>query len=60
MGETQDVVEAVDDLLKEALEHANTYVSHEQVRPSAMMAFDKVEDARHELDKIDEREFNDA
>ena len=54
---TQEVVEQVDDLLQEALKHANRYVKHDEIRPSATMAFDKVEEARKQLDKIDEREF---
>jgi len=58
MSDVQDTVESVDELLAEALEHANTYVSHEKVRPSAVYAFDKVEEARKELDAIDERAFD--
>lgn len=56
--EVQEAVEQVDEHLQEALKHANTYVSHDEVRPSATMAFDEVERARKELDKIDERDFN--
>lgn len=56
---TQNIVEDVDDALKEALEHANTYTSHDELRPSALRAFDLVEQARERLDAIDEREFND-
>lgn len=56
--DTQRVVEQVDSLLQEALEHANRYTSHEETRPSALMAFDKVNEARLALDEIDEREFN--
>lgn len=55
---TQDVIEDVDDALKKALEHANIYTSHDQLRPSALRAFDLVEDARERLDAIDAREFN--
>ena len=54
----QRTVEAVDDALQDALKHANTYTSHGDVRPSALMAFDCVADAREKLDEIDEREFN--
>jgi len=32
-------------------------MSHGEMRPSTAMAFDKVNEARWELDKIDEREF---
>jgi len=56
--DTQDVVEEVDKHLQTALEHANTYVSHEKQRPSAVMAFDEIEKARVKLDEIDERDFN--
>lgn len=59
-GETQDVIEEVDALLQEALQHANRYTSHDETRPSAVMGFNKVEEARLSLDKIDKREFNDA
>lgn len=55
--DTQAVVERVDELLQEALEHATRYTSHDEVRPSAVMGFDKVEEARLKLDEIDEREF---
>jgi hypothetical protein len=41
----QEVVAAVDELLREGLQHANTYVGHNE--------------ARKRLDDIDEREFND-
>ena len=57
--DVQDVVEEVDDILKEGLEHANTHMQHEEVRPSAVMAFDKIEEAREKLDEIDERDFKD-
>lgn len=57
--DTQEVVEDVDALLQEALQHANTYVQHDEIRPSATLAFDKVEEARIKLDEIDNREFND-
>jgi len=56
--DVQETVEAVDELLQSALKDANTYASHDEVRPSAMMAFDAVEEDRMKLDKIDEREFN--
>jgi len=56
--DTQEVVEDVDDLLQEALQHANTYMKHEKVRGSAIASFGKVEEARQKLDEIDEREFN--
>lgn len=56
--ETQEVVEEVDELLQEALDKANTHVKGGEVRPSALMVFDKVEQAREKLDKIDQREFN--
>ena len=55
----QETVETVDGLLQSALEHANTYTEHDEVRPSALMAFDAVEEARMKLDNIDEREFTD-
>jgi len=55
---TQDVVEQVDDHLKAALEQANRYCEHDEVRPSAIMAFNEIEQARNELDKIDKRDFN--
>ena len=55
---TQDVIEAVDDHLKAALKRANRYCEHDEVRPSAIMAFDEIEEARKELDKIDKRDFN--
>jgi len=57
MSDTQEVVEDVDEHLQKALKHANRYVKHDDVRPSAVMAFDELEKARKELDKIDEREF---
>jgi len=57
MSDIQDTVEEVDELLQEALQHANTYASHEEARPSAIMGFDKVEEARIALDEIDNREF---
>lgn len=53
----QTVVEDVDEYLQEALELANTYVENDEVRPSAVMAFKAVDDARERLDAIDEREF---
>lgn len=56
--EVQDVIEQIDDELKSALELANQYTSHDEVRPSAVMAFDHVEEARLLLDEIDEREFS--
>ena len=56
---TQEVVETVDALLQDALESANVYMSHDEIRPSAKRAFDKVEDARLALDEIDDRRFND-
>jgi ACT domain-containing protein len=55
--EVQEVVEEVDQHLKSALEHANTHMSHDDIRPSALMAFDEVEEARQALNKIDERDF---
>lgn len=55
----QATVETVDELLQRALNHANTYTEHDDVRPSALLAFDAVEKARMKLDKIDEREFTD-
>jgi len=58
--DVQATVEDVDARLQSALDHANTYVSHEDVRPSAVMAFDHVEAAREALDAIDEREFTDG
>jgi len=57
MSDTQEIVEQVDELLKYALEDANTYMEADKVRPSAVRAFNQVEDARVLLDKIDEREF---
>jgi len=54
---TQAVVEQVDDHLKAALEKANRYCEHDEARPSAIMAFDEIEEARKELDKIDKRDF---
>lgn len=56
--EVQEVVEEVDSLLQSALEDANIYTNHNQVRPSAIRGFDKVEEARDKLDAIDEREAN--
>jgi len=56
-NDTQEVVEEVDALLQEALRHANRYRSHEEQRPSAVMAFENVNEAREKLDEIDEREF---
>lgn len=58
--EIQEVVEEVDEHLQKALEHATTYISHEQIRPSAAMGFDEVEEARKKLDEIDEREWKEA
>jgi len=42
----QAVVEEVDALLQEALRHANRHLEHDEVRPSAMLSFDAVENAR--------------
>ena len=56
---TQEVVEEVDELLQSALKDGNIYTSHDEVRPSAVRGFDKVEEARILLDEIDERDFND-
>ena len=56
---TQEVVEEVDRLLQEALKAANTYTSHDEIRPSAVRGFDRVEEARIKLDEIDKREFKD-
>ena len=53
----QEVVESVDEKLQNALKAANRYCEHDEVRPSAIQAFDLIEDARVELDKIDKREF---
>lgn len=58
--ETQDVVEEVDDLLQQALVNANIYKNHDKIRPSALRAFEKVDEARKKLDEIDERDFNDG
>lgn len=58
-NDTQEVVEEVDELLQNALNNANVYCEHDEVRPSAIRAFDLIEEARLELDKIDEREFVD-
>jgi hypothetical protein len=58
--EVQEIVEEVDGHLQEALRHANRYRKHDEVRPSATMAFEEVEEARMVLDEIDEREFNDG
>jgi len=58
MTDTQAVVEEVDSLLQSALEDAEMYTSHDEVRPSAVRAFDKVNEARIKLDEIDNREFN--
>lgn len=57
--DTQEVVEEVDELLQKALKDAEMYHKHDDVRPSAIRAFDRVNDARLKLDEIDEREFND-
>lgn len=56
--DVQEVVEEVDDLLQSALGYANVYTSHDEVRATAVRAFDKVEKARKKLDEIDEREWN--
>ena len=56
--ETQETVEKIDEFLQSALKDANIYTSHDEVRPSAVRAFDKVEEARILLDEIDERDFN--
>jgi len=56
--ETQEVVEEVDALLQDALKAANRYMENDEVRPSAVMAFDKIEEARLNLDEIDERGFS--
>lgn len=57
-NEIQEVVEEVDELLQNALKDANIYRTHDEVRPSALRAFSRVDDARRKLDEIDEREFN--
>jgi len=58
-NDTQEAVESVDEKLQEALIAANRYCTHDEVRPSAIQAFDLIEEARIELDKIDDRDFND-
>lgn len=58
--EIQEVVEEVDELLKKALEDANIYRNHDTVRPSAVRAFSRIEDARLLLDQIDDRNFNEG
>lgn len=58
MTETQEVVERVDKELRKALEHAEIYRENEKVRPSAIVAFNHVNEARKALDEIDERDFN--
>ena len=58
--DVQKVVEEVDDHLQNALQHAQTYHKHDDVRPSALMAFDEVNEAREALDAIDERDFNEG
>jgi len=57
--DTQEVVKTVDKHLQKALKHAERYMSHDDIRPSASMAFEQINEARLELDKIDEREFSD-
>jgi len=54
----QAVVEEVDQHLQSALRKAETYTDHDDVRPSALIAFDEVNEARQKLDEIDNREFN--
>jgi len=56
---TQEVVESVDEKLRKALIEATKYCTHDEVRPSAIQAFDLIEEARIELDKIDDRSFKD-
>ena len=55
-----DIVEQANDLLAEALGHARTYASHDEVRPSAIRGFDKVQEAQQLLTEIDHtRSFDD-
>jgi hypothetical protein len=51
--ELLEAIEEADDLLVEVLGHANTYVSHEKVRPSATLGFDKAEEAQSVLAEAD-------
>jgi len=51
--EQEEIIEDANDLLAEALHDANVYCGHEEVRPSALRAFDKMQEAHNLLEEID-------
>ena len=53
VDELEEAVEMTNDLLAPALEHANTYMSHDKTRPSAKRAFDKLQEAHLVLSRVD-------
>jgi len=48
-----EAVEQANDKLAEAMENAQTYASHQKVRPSAMRALDAAEEAHQLLTEVD-------
>lgn len=52
-AELLEAIEEADDLLADVISHANTYVSHEKIRPSAKMGFDKADEAQSMLSEVD-------
>jgi hypothetical protein len=53
MADQEETIEEVNDLLAKALEDANVYSSHNKVRPSALRAFDRIQEAHQTLTEID-------
>lgn len=53
VNEDIDTVIEANDKLAEALNHANTHMKADEIRPSAMMAFDAVQEAHLKLNEID-------
>lgn len=51
--ELLDAVEEANDLLVDAMDHANRYTSHEEVRPSAVLALRRAETAHATLSRVD-------
>ena len=51
--ELLEVIERANDELCDAVPNMNTYVSHDEVRPSAVSAFDRMQNAIDELSQVD-------
>jgi len=50
----QSAIEEANDHIADALDHANTYTKSDEVRPSALQAFDKAEVAHRYLTPFDQ------